>query len=365
MRAIVCQEYGPPESLKLIDLADPIARPGQAVVDVAFAAVNYPDVLMIANRYQVSIPPPFVPGSEFSGVVVAVGEGVDTVQPGDHVFGASMTGAFSEQIVVPATALRKVPEAIALEAAAAFWIAHATAYHALRSIAEVQPGERVVVLGAAGGVGLAAVELAVLLGAQVIAAASTAELENDHPERAAAQLGQLSEAAREAYADVREGILGLRTSLGEDRGFIETLQDYLDRWQAQSDVTVELLLSPPGYDPGLAPMSEVQLLRIIQEALSNVRKHAKARRAWVRLRPAGTGVEVVIEDDGVGFDPDGLRRTDLPRFGMATMRERAEAVGGTFEIAAVPGAGTRVTVHLPTEPKAAKREETTVARADR
>jgi signal transduction histidine kinase len=190
-------------------------------------------------------------------------------------------------------------------------------------------------------------------------------LENDQPERAAAQLNQLSEAAREAYADVREGILGLRTSLGEDRGFIETLQDYLDRWQAQSDVTVELILSPPGYDPGLAPMSEVQLLRIIQEALSNVRKHARARRAWVRLRPADTGVEVVIEDNGVGFDPDGLRRTDVPRFGMATMRERAEAVGGTFEITAGPGQGTRVTVHLPTEPTAAVREETAVARADR
>ena len=112
-------------------------------------------------------------------------------------------------------------------------------------------------------------------------------------------------------------------------------------------------------------MSEVQLLRIIQEALSNVRKHANARRAWVRLRPAETGVEVVIEDDGVGFDPDGLRRSDVPRFGMATMRERAEAVGGAFEIAAVPGEGTRVTVHLPSEPRAARREETTVARADR
>jgi signal transduction histidine kinase len=190
-------------------------------------------------------------------------------------------------------------------------------------------------------------------------------LENNQSERAAAQLGQLSEAAREAYADVREGILGLRTSLGEDRGFIDTLEDYLERWQGQSDVTVELQLSPPGYDPGLAPMSEVQLLRIIQEALSNVRKHAKAQRAWVRLRPAGTGVEVVIEDDGVGFDPDGLRRSDLPRFGMATMRERAEAVGGTFEVSAVPGTGTRVVVRLPAEPKAAMRKETTVARADR
>jgi signal transduction histidine kinase len=85
----------------------------------------------------------------------------------------------------------------------------------------------------------------------------------------------------------------------------------------------------------------------------------------VRVKPASMSVEVVIEDDGVGFDPDDMRRTDVPRFGMATMRERAEAVGGTFEIAAVPGAGTRVTVHLPIEPKAARGEETTVARADR
>jgi NADPH2:quinone reductase len=173
MRAVVCQEYGPPESLHVIDLPDPVARPGHVVVDVAFAAVNYPDVLIIADKYQVSIPPPFVPGSEFAGVVIAVGEGVDSVQPGDHVFGASMTGAFSEQVIVPADALRKVPNAVALEAAAAFWVAHATAYHALRSIAEVQPGERVVVLGAAGGVGLAAVELAGVLGADVIACAST------------------------------------------------------------------------------------------------------------------------------------------------------------------------------------------------
>ena len=129
-------------------------------------------------------------------------------------------------------------------------------------------------------------------------------------------------------------------------------------------MTVELQRSPPEYDPGLAPMSEVQLLRIIQEALSNVRKHAKARRAWVRLQPAGAGVEVVIEDDGVGFDPDGLRRSDLPRFGMATMRA-GRGCPGHVRVAAVPGAGTRVIVHIPAEPKAAMREETTVARADR
>src|SRR5262245_5690527 len=173
MKAVVCREYGPPSSLAVIELADPIARPGQVVVDVAFAAVNYPDVLIIADRYQVSVPPPFVPGSEFSGVVASVGEGVDGVHPGDHVFGVSMTGAYAEQVVVPADVLRKVPDAVGLDAAAAFWIAHATAYHALRSVAEVQPGEWVVVLGAAGGVGLAAVELAAVMGAHVIAAAST------------------------------------------------------------------------------------------------------------------------------------------------------------------------------------------------
>ena len=173
MRAVVCNEYGPPELLTMIDLPDPVARPNQVVVAVAYAAVNYPDVLILANRYQLSVPVPFVPGSEFSGTVVAIGEGVTNVAVGDHVFGAAMTGAFAERIVVPATAVRSVPPAVALDAAAGFWVAHATAYHALRSIAEVQPGELVVVLGAAGGVGLAAVEIAVALGARVIAAAST------------------------------------------------------------------------------------------------------------------------------------------------------------------------------------------------
>ena len=175
MRAVVCNEYGPPELLSVIDLPDPVARPGHVVVDIAYAAVNYPDVLILANRYQLSIPLPFVPGSEFSGTVIDVGEGVANVAVGDHVFGAAMTGAFAERIVVPAEAVRAVPADVALDAAAGFWVAHATAYHALRSVAEVQAGDLVVVLGAAGGVGLAAVEIAVALGARVIAAASTDE----------------------------------------------------------------------------------------------------------------------------------------------------------------------------------------------
>jgi len=173
MRAVVCHEYGPPELLSLAELPDPVASPGQVVIDVAYAAINFPDVLIIANRYQVSVPLPFVPGSEFSGIVAHVGEGVTNVVVGDPVFGAAMSGSFAERVVVPAVGLRIVPDGVGLDGASAFWVAHATAYHALRSIAEVQPGETVVVLGAAGGVGLAAVELAVALGARVVAAAST------------------------------------------------------------------------------------------------------------------------------------------------------------------------------------------------
>jgi NADPH:quinone reductase len=175
MRTVFCSEYGPPETLRVEERPTPAPGLGQVLVAVAAAAVNFPDVLIIANRYQVSVPLPFTPGSEFSGVVEAVGEGVADWQVGDRVFGAAMSGAFSEYVAVPAASLRRVPIGADLVSMAGFWVAHVTAYHALRSVAEVVPGDRVLVLGAAGGVGLAAVELATLLGAEVIAAASSAE----------------------------------------------------------------------------------------------------------------------------------------------------------------------------------------------
>jgi len=175
MRAVVCSEYGPPEALGFVEVDDPVPGRGEVLVDIVYAAVNYPDVLIIDNKYQVSVPVPFVPGSEFSGFVSSVGEGVDGFAPGDRVFGSTFVGAYAERIAVPADALRPVPDDVPLDAVAGFWVAHATAYHSLRSVAEVQPGEVVLVLGAAGGVGLAAVELAVALGARVIAAASTGD----------------------------------------------------------------------------------------------------------------------------------------------------------------------------------------------
>ena len=173
MRAVRCHAYGPPESLTVDELPEPVAGKGQVVVEVAAAAVNFPDVLLVADRYQFHVPVPFTPGSEFAGTVVAVGPEVKDLSVGDRVMGATLIGGFAERIAVPAAALEAVEPSVDLATAAAFGVAHRTAYHALRSVARVQPGEWVVVLGAAGGVGLAAVELGTVLGARVLAAAST------------------------------------------------------------------------------------------------------------------------------------------------------------------------------------------------
>jgi len=174
MRAAVCRAYGPPESIDIVADADTAAPgPGQVRVRVGAAAVNFPDVLLMANKYQVSVPVPFVPGSEFAGVVDALGDGVTGLAPGDRVMGTAITGAFAEATVVPARSVTRIPDGVPDPAAAAFGVAHRTAYHVLRSVAGLRPGERLIVLGAGGGVGLAAVQLGAVLGATVIAVASS------------------------------------------------------------------------------------------------------------------------------------------------------------------------------------------------
>jgi NADPH2:quinone reductase len=153
----------------------PEIGPRQARVRVHAAAVNFPDVLLVANRYQISVPTPFVPGSEFAGVVEEVADDVADVVPGDRVSGTVLVGAFAQEVAVDASSLRRIPDAIDFRVAAAFGVAHSTAFHVLRSVARIQPGEELVVLGAGGGVGLAAVQLGALLGAPVTAVASSAE----------------------------------------------------------------------------------------------------------------------------------------------------------------------------------------------
>jgi NADPH2:quinone reductase len=137
--------------------------------------VNFPDVLVVADEYQMKADPPFVPGSEFAGVVIEVAGDVDTIAVGDRVSGTCFVGAFAEEVVVSAMALNRIPDGVDERAAAAFGVAHRTAYHVLRSVARVQPGEELIVLGAGGGVGLAAVQLGAVLGARVTAVASSDE----------------------------------------------------------------------------------------------------------------------------------------------------------------------------------------------
>ena len=183
-------------------------------------------------------------------------------------------------------------------------------------------------------------------------------------DKAILQLRQMADAARAAYADVREGILGLRVSPEGQRTFIETLRGYLEQWQGQSGVTVALTTAPANVAPRLTPNAEVQLLRIIQEALTNVRKHAGATSAEVRLQVADGWVEARIIDDGAGFEPASLAPRDAPRFGLSTMRERAESVGGSLEIVTRPGEGTQVIARVPLD-ALPSRKEALHARTDR
>jgi NADPH2:quinone reductase len=173
MRAVVCRSYGVPEDLVIDDVPDPVPGPGQLLVRVYAAAVNFPDVLFIAGKYQVKIPPPFIPGNEIAGEVIAAGEGA-LLRPGQRVSGTTF-GAFAEQALLDASQAELMPDDADFASAAAFGVTYRTAYHALRSTAAVTEGDWVVVLGAAGGVGLAAVDLGVAIGARVLAAASSPE----------------------------------------------------------------------------------------------------------------------------------------------------------------------------------------------
>ncbi|MGH3677249.1 MAG: NADPH:quinone oxidoreductase family protein [Mycobacterium sp.] len=175
MRAAVCPTYGPPEVIRVEEIPSPALEAGQVRVRVGAAAVNFPDVLLVADRYQISVPPPFVVGSEFAGVVVELADEAGDLTVGDRVTGTAMYGAFAEQVVVPAAGLARIPDGIAERTAVAFGVAYRTAYHTLRSVALLQPGHELIVLGAGGGVGLAAAQLGVELGAGVTAVASSVE----------------------------------------------------------------------------------------------------------------------------------------------------------------------------------------------
>src|SRR5258708_38868547 len=175
MKAVLCKEYGPPDSLVLAEVEPLKPGKGQVVISVKACGVTLPDPLIIQGKYRFKPAMPCTPGSEIAGIVKEVGEGVEHVQVGEHVIAFTGWGGFAEEVAADATKLIKMPPGMDFVTAAAFTLVYGTSHHALKDRAQIKPGETLLVLGAAGGVGLADVELGKVMGAHVIAAASSAE----------------------------------------------------------------------------------------------------------------------------------------------------------------------------------------------
>ncbi len=210
MKAILCKQFGPPESLVVEELPSPKPGAGEVVISVKAASVNFPDVLIIQNKYQFKPPLPFSPGSELAGVVKEVGAGVSNVKPGDKVIAFTTYGAFAEEVRTEAARLVPLPENMSFESAAAFLLTYGTSDHALRDRAALKAGETLLVLGAAGGVGLAAIEIGKALGARVIACASSDD------KLAVCREHGADETINYASEDLRERIKALTDGRGVD-----------------------------------------------------------------------------------------------------------------------------------------------------
>jgi len=173
MKAALCTHYGPPEELEVRDVPPPVPGKGQVLVSVKSCGVNFPDALLIQDKYQFKPSLPFAPGGEIAGIVKAVGEGVAAPKPGDRIIASIGTGGFAEEALADAARCIPMPRSLDFDVASCFFIAYGTSWHALKDRAQLKPGENLVVLGAAGGVGLAAVEIGHAMGARVVAGASS------------------------------------------------------------------------------------------------------------------------------------------------------------------------------------------------
>jgi len=206
MKAVLCKQYGLPDTLVVEDIPAPTPAAGQVLLSMKAAGVNFPDALIIQGKYQMKPPFPFSPGTELAGVVKTVGAGVTQLKPGDAVIGYAGYGAYAEEVLVDARACIPMPPGVDFKVAASFMMTYGTSYHALKDRARLLAGETLLVLGAAGGVGSAAVELGKLMGARVIAAASSDDkLEACKQLGADATINYANEDLREAVKRITEG----------------------------------------------------------------------------------------------------------------------------------------------------------------
>lgn len=206
MKAMLCRQYGPPESLVLEEVAEPALQDGCVRIAVCACGINFPDTLIIEGKYQRKPDFPFSPGAELSGTITEVAAGITHLKPGDRVLAMVVYGGLAEEVVVPATAVVVIPKQMDFIVAAGFMLTYGTSYYALKQRARIQPGETLLVLGAAGGVGLAAIELGKAMGARVIAAASTDEKLQVAKEHGADELINYShQSLRESVKEITGG----------------------------------------------------------------------------------------------------------------------------------------------------------------
>lgn len=210
MHAWLCSDPTGVEALKWTELPTPAPKAGEALIEIHAASLNFPDLLIVQNKYQMKPPLPFVPGSEYAGVVLAAGEGVNHLRPGQGVACLSGTGGFATHVIAPAARCIALPQGFAYVDAAAFIMTYATSHHALVDRAQLKAGETVLILGAAGGVGTAAIQIAKAMGARVIAAAST-----DDKCKRCLQLGA-DAAINYGAQDMRQAIKTLTDDKGPD-----------------------------------------------------------------------------------------------------------------------------------------------------
>ncbi len=223
MKAVLCKAYGPPEDLVIEDVPAPACGPGQVRIGVHAVGINFPDCLMIEGKYQFKPEFPFSPGGELSGEILELGEGVTGLSIGDRVIAGGGHGGLAEEVVVSATGLRSVPMGMSMSQAAAWSTTYGTSYHALKQRGALQPGETLLVLGAGGGVGLAAVELGKAMGARVLAAASS------EAKREAAKAAGADEVIDYSDGELKEKVKALTDGRGADVIYDPVGGDFFDQ----------------------------------------------------------------------------------------------------------------------------------------
>ena len=278
MKALLCKQFGPPEALVVEDVPAPIPGAGQVVVSVKAASVNYPDFLIIQDRYQIKPPLPFSPGSEMAGVIKQVGAGVSSVQPGERVMAFSAFGAFAEEAIVDAARLVPMPLEMDFVTAAAFLLTYGTAHHALRHRGQVKQGETLLVLGAAGGVGIAAIEVGKVLGLHVIACASSDD------KLALCREHGADETINYASEDLRERIKALTGGKGVDIIYDPVGGAYSEAALRSSSWRARLLVI--GFAGGDIPKIPLNLPLLMERSVVGVYWGEWTRRSPAELAPA-------------------------------------------------------------------------------